>query len=79
MLLVPVILLHLLIMIHALKHNLTETVKISQIRHLVVEQMAHQGSGFGRIVYLSTYQWCVSKEDAMQANHGPAFDAILHH
>lgn len=52
MVFVPWILLHSFVVIHAVKYNLAETVKVCQVHHLVVEEPGHEASGLNRVVDL---------------------------
>ena len=49
MLLIPRILLHTLVVVHALEHDLTEAVEVRDIHHLWVDELRHHGAG-GRLV-----------------------------
>lgn len=52
MLLIPRVLFHLFVIIHAFKHNLAEAVEFGQVSHLMIEQPTHESAGLGCIVDL---------------------------
>ena len=52
MLLVPWILLHALVVLHALEKNLAEAIEVGDVAHLRVEQLGHQGARGALVVNL---------------------------
>lgn len=53
---IPRIILHPLIVIHVLEHDLAEAVEVGQVGHLSVEEPAHERASLGGVVDLSCAQ-----------------------
>ena len=46
------ILFHLLVVLDAFKHHLTEAIEVGDIRHLTIVDFVHQHAGLSRVVNL---------------------------
>lgn len=59
MLFIPRVLLHSLIIVHAVEHDLAEAVKVCELRHLVVKKPCHKAARLGSVVDL----WLLSENE----------------